>query len=132
MEQRLLHTDGKSSPPRPAGYWTELLHCHRAHIVLHLVGPEVTPQEPIAVCGDGDDGGSLRVECHATDALSFLTSHEALLQRKPAESGQPPCVCIAYHPGFGTVRNTHPPFLPQTHARPLCKCPCIAQTPDRG
>ena len=37
MEQRLLHTDGECSPPRPAGYWTELLHGHRAHLVLHLV-----------------------------------------------------------------------------------------------
>jgi len=124
VEQRLLHTDGKSSPPRPAGYWTELLHCHRAHIVLHLVGPEVAAQEPIAVCGDGDDGGSLRVECHATDALSFLTSHEALLQRKPAESGQAPCVCIAYHPGFGTVRTPTGPSCPRHNQRSVCKCPC--------
>ena len=115
VEQRLLHADGQ----RPGGYWTELLQlCSAKQVHLHLVGPEVVAEEPVTVevaaaAGAADSAGSssLRVECHVSDALSFIEGHSSMFQRKPPSAvGEQVdgelegwrCVAVAYHPGFGT------------------------------
>lgn len=123
VEQQLLHADNE----QPGGYWVELLHLCRwtddsgktvlPSLVVHLVGPEVTVEDPQTV--ELADAGSLRVECHASDALPFIDAHPTLFQRSrlsgPLVSNSDEraedstgtaagwgCLAIAYHSGFGT------------------------------
>jgi hypothetical protein len=93
VEQRLAHTDDDRLP---GGYWAELLHLCRSFddagmgalsLVLHLVGPEVATEAPQTVKLAAGD--SLRIEYHASDALSFIEDHPTLFQRddnKPADA----------------------------------------------
>lgn len=117
VEQRLMHADDE----QPGGYWIELLHLCRCSggdktvlpsLVVHLVGPEVTVEDPHTI--ELAEAGSLRVEYHDTDALSFIDAHPSLFQRSVVQDTSADrkayysttagwrCLAVTYNSGFGT------------------------------